>query len=86
MSKNNKIILVILTFIVSLMIGYALFSETVTISGTATSQGQFKITTSCITGFSNSIEPITDGMPAFAGDVKNSKCSVSIIKLLLVLV
>ena len=51
MSKNNKIILVILTFIVSLMIGYALFSETVTISGTATSQGQFKITTSCITGF-----------------------------------
>ena len=52
MSKNNKIFFVILTFVVSIMIGYALFSETVTLSGTATAQGQFKITTTCNPGVS----------------------------------
>lgn len=59
------------------MIGYALFSETVTISGTATSQGQFKITTTCITGLSSSLNVIAEGFPGTAGDVKNSTCSVN---------
>ena len=53
MTKNNKILLGILAFIVSITVGYAVFTQTVTVSGTATANGTFQITTSCVTGWSS---------------------------------
>ena len=42
-TRNNKLLLGILAFIVTLTIGYALFSQTVTVSGTSTASGTFKM-------------------------------------------
>lgn len=77
MTKSNKFLLGIITLVVTLMIGYALFSETVTVTGTATAKGNFDITTTCITGLSSSLNVIAEGFPGTAGDVKNSTCSVN---------
>lgn len=53
MNKNNKLLLGILSFVVVCVVGYALFSETITVTGTATAEGSFDLTTSCEKGFSN---------------------------------
>ncbi len=45
MKNGNKILLGILVFVVVCVVGYALFSETITITGTATAKGNFEITT-----------------------------------------
>ena len=50
MNKSNKILLGILTFILVCVIGYALFSETITVSGIATAKGDFELITTCQTG------------------------------------
>ena len=52
-------------------------NESVTVTGTATAQGSFDITTTCVKGFSNSFSKYTDGYPGAAGDVKNSTCTVN---------
>ena len=46
MNKSNKVLLGVLAFVVVCVIGYALFSETITVTGTATAKGNFEITTS----------------------------------------
>ena len=43
MKKSNVLLITILAIIVTLMIGYALFSETITVTGTATAKGNFDI-------------------------------------------
>ena len=50
MNKSNKILLVVFSFIVVCVIGYALFSENITVTGTATAQGTFDTTVTCQTG------------------------------------
>lgn len=53
MKKNNKLLIIILTIIVTLMMGYALFSENITVTGTATASGNFDIGYTCQTGLAN---------------------------------
>ena len=50
MNKGNKLLLGILAFIVVCVVGYALFSETITVTGTATASGDWSITTTCTNG------------------------------------
>lgn len=51
MNKQKKIIIGVLALLVTMMVGYALFSETITINGTATAKGEFnmEITSASIT-------------------------------------
>ena len=50
MNKKNKILVGCLALLLALSVGYALFSETITINGTAQAKGNFDITTSCVVG------------------------------------
>lgn len=47
MNKSNKILIGVLAFVVVCVIGYALFSENITITGTATASGTFDISYNC---------------------------------------
>ena len=48
-NKWNKILLGILAFIVVCVVGYALFGETITVTGTATAKGNMSLTTTKLT-------------------------------------
>ena len=47
MNKKNKILVGCLALLLVLSVGYALFSETITINGTATAKGNFDIVGTC---------------------------------------
>ena len=47
LSKNNKILIGCLALLLVMSVGYALFSDTITINGSATAKGEFKLTTTC---------------------------------------
>ena len=47
MNKSNKVLLGVLAFVVVCVVGYALFSETITVTGTATAKGSFDISYTC---------------------------------------
>lgn len=47
MNKQKKVIIAVLTLVVTMMVGYALFSEALTINGTATAKGDFNLTYTC---------------------------------------
>ena len=47
MNKKKKVIIGVLAVILVAAVGYALFSDTLTINGTATAQGNFDLTYSC---------------------------------------
>ena len=53
MNKSNKILLGVLSFVVVCVVGYALFSEKITVTGTATASGNFDINYTCQTGLAN---------------------------------
>ena len=55
MLKKNKILIGCLALLLALSVGYALFSETITINGTATAKGDFGVTTTCVPGISNEL-------------------------------
>ena len=55
MKKSNRILIALFAIIVTLMIGYALFSETITVTGSASASGDWSITTTCQTGVSPEI-------------------------------
>ncbi len=46
--KKNKILIGCLTLLLVMAVGYALFSENITINGTATAKGDFELTTSVV--------------------------------------
>lgn len=83
MSKSNKILLGVFAFVVVCVMGYALFSETITINGTATAKGEFNITTTCRTGVAEEIltayatdtEGMTGDQILFQGGYKNDYCN-----------
>lgn len=50
MNKRNKILAGCLVLQLALSVGYALFSETITINGKATAKGNFDITATCTPG------------------------------------
>ena len=47
LSKNNKILIGCLALLLVMSVGYALFSDTITINGSATAKGEFELTTTC---------------------------------------
>ena len=47
MNKGNKLLLGMLTFIVVCVVGYALFSENINVTGSVTASGDWSITASC---------------------------------------
>ena len=47
MNKKNKILVGCLVLLLALSVGYALFSDSITINGTTTAKGKFKLTTTC---------------------------------------
>ena len=53
--KKSKILIGCLALLLVMAVGYALFSETITINGTATAKGDFSIETSCTPGISSDL-------------------------------
>ena len=51
MNKSNKILLGVLAFVVVCVVGYALFSETITVTGTATAKGNLNLKMSEVSYF-----------------------------------
>ena len=47
LSKNNKILIGCLALLLVMSVGYALFSDTITVNGSATAKGDFELTTAC---------------------------------------
>lgn len=60
-SINKTTVIIVLALFLTLSVGYALFSDTITIEGTATAQGNFDITTTCSAGYSDDIIEISGG-------------------------
>ena len=64
MKKQNIIIIGVVAFVLAVAVGYAIFSETLTISGTATAEGNFDVqftsvgTPTCV-GFSQTCDADT---------------------------
>lgn len=57
-SMNKTTVIIVLTFFLVLSVGYALFSDTITIEGTATAQGEFKVDKICTPGFPSELQNI----------------------------
>lgn len=80
MKKKNMIIIGVIALILVITIGYALFSDTLKINGTATAKGDFSITTTCTPGlthdeFLNS--NIFNNAPEQDNNYANDNCSVN---------
>lgn len=80
MTKSNRVLIIVLTFMVTCLIGYALFSENITVTGTATAQGNLSFTGSCQTGIPSNM--ITSAEYQFDTEIneygyKNDSCSFS---------
>ena len=54
-SINRTTVIIVLAIFLSVSVGYALFSDTITIVGTATAQGNFDIEASCTMGYDNDL-------------------------------
>ena len=57
--KKNKTLVVALAIVLTLSIGYALFSQTINITGTATAQGSFSFTPVCTIGIDDGLAATT---------------------------
>lgn len=55
MMKKNLSVAVVLAVLLTLAVGYALFSQTINITGTATAQGSFNFSIECSTGLNSGI-------------------------------
>ena len=53
--RKNKILMGCLALLLVMTVGYALFSENITINGMATAKGDFDITTTCETGINSKL-------------------------------
>lgn len=77
-SLNRKLVVAILTFFLAISVGYAIFSETITIEGTASAQGNFDISASCYPGVAptgNYDYSYLDLLPEH--DYSNDNCQVN---------
>ena len=83
MNKKNKMLVGCLALLLVLSVGYALFSETITINGTATAKGNFDITMTCTKGIDASLNtPFSvddegDAIPDVDGGYENDECIVN---------
>lgn len=62
---------------ITMMVGYAIFSETITINGTATAKGEFSIETTCTTGIDSKFTSIEGFEFDSEHGYKNDGCTVS---------
>lgn len=77
MDKKNKILVGCLALLLALSVGYALFSETITINGTATAKGNFEITPTCTLGILSATGlTYNDLYLGKEGGYENDSCSV----------
>ncbi len=74
MNKKRNIIIGSLALIITMMVGYAIFSDTITINGTATAKGDFGITAEC--EFVTEDYAFEDGL-AVEGSTGKGSCNVS---------
>ena len=78
-SINKTTVIIVLAFFLVLSVGYALFSDTITIEGTATAQGNFNITATCITNLDDTQkELVFESAPDIIADngYENESCIV----------
>ena len=61
---RNKIFVGCLALLLVMVAGYALFSQNLTINGTAKAQGDFSVTATCQPGMDAKIKPIADNLVA----------------------
>ena len=73
---KNKILLGLLIFLLSCMIGYALFSESIAITGTATASGNFSINVTCQPGILSKLGTVQSLGLNKEGGYQNDTCSV----------
>ena len=78
MNRGNKFLLGILAFVVACVVGYALFSESITINGSASAKGDWDIDVSCTKGVSDSLLQGIDinRKEAKEGGYQNDSCTV----------
>ena len=76
MVRKNKVLIGCLTLLLVLSVGYALFSDTITINGTATAKGEFDITASCQTGILSKLGTVESLDLTESNGYKNDSCSV----------
>ena len=60
-SINKTTVLIVLAVFLTISVGYALFSDTITIEGTATAQGNFNVDATCITSLDDEQKNIVFG-------------------------
>lgn len=72
MNKSNKILLGVLLFVVVCVVGYALFSENINITGTATASGDFSFEKKC---FAGDVRNVTGGIKE--GGIGQESCTVN---------
>ena len=79
MNKKNKILIGCLSLLLVLSVGYALFSETITINGTATAKGSFDIEATCINGYHEKLVEYGEVLDSNEGQAgyDNDICTVS---------
>ena len=75
LSKNNKILIGCLALLLVMSVGYALFSDTITINGTATAKGDFDITAMCEPGISSKVGTVNSLGLSSEGGYENDTCS-----------
>ncbi len=75
-NKKSKILIGCLALLLVLSVGYAYFSQNITINGTATAKGDFNITAACTTGIDSKIGTASDFGENEQG-YKNDSCTVS---------
>lgn len=78
MNKKKSIIIGILSLALVMVVGYALFSDTITINGTASAEGDFDVGITCQTGVVQEFVPSgADSSTLGEGGYKNDSCSVT---------
>ena len=75
-SLSRKIVIIVLALFLTLSAGYALFSETITIEGTATAKGDFNLTTTCIAGVESKLDSMFE-LSLGENGYANDSCIVS---------
>lgn len=79
--RKNRIFIACLSFLVVVSIGYAAFSENITISGASKSQATFNITTTCTKGLPSNIQSAAGfsdlEVLTLNRGYKNDSCTVS---------
>lgn len=72
MNSKNKILVGCLALLLVLSVGYALFSDTITINGTASAKGDFNITPTCTLGVLEEFKSLFED----EGGTANDTCTV----------